>query len=118
LRYWDRRGRAHSWRHGAGVVCAVVCLVLLGGMALAQTTVAPPDSAPGPAQPPSPSLDSWGGLFLRYLLLTILCAGAFTLVFLKCWRDASAAANPKPELGPAPESAPAETEKPRRKANA
>jgi hypothetical protein len=142
LRLWDRRGRARLWRHGAGVVCAVACLLLLGSTAFSQGATAPADAAapsaattppdsvatPDATAPPeaiavpapasSTSLNAWGGLFIRYLILSIICGGAFTLIFLKCWRDASAAANQKAELPSQTEDPPAEVEKSRRKANA
>lgn len=36
------------------------------------------------------SLNDWSPLVVRYLVLSVVCGGAFTLVFVKCWRDASA----------------------------
>lgn len=70
------------------VALAVLCL-LTAGMAVAQPSASTADEPAVLEGPPPGALTGWGSLAVRYLLVTAVCVAAFTLVFLKCWRDVS-----------------------------
>ncbi len=75
---------------------ALLCL-LAASAVLAQTSgTGASDAIAATGEEIPGALTSWGGLALRYLAVTVVCVCAFTLVFLKCWRDVASEA---PEAG-------------------
>jgi hypothetical protein len=94
------------WR-ALPVALALLCL-LSTGVAMGQDAAPASDTPMVLEGPPPGALTGWGNLALRYLLVTAVCVCAFTLVFLKCWRDVSDG-SPSDEGGE-PDTQPAEAE--------
>ncbi len=100
--------RARAWltRSARAAARALCCVPLLAPAWAQSASGGPASDADAPAH------SSWANLVIRYAAVTLICVIAFTLIFLKCWKDlGDGAAREDPETAD-PDAVPDEEESP------